>query len=158
MSDSEEQEVVSELRVPRPRLTVTQQVSYQLPDDPPKAFRCGFDRELSSGSGEEVYERTRLKATQDWQEVDFGFLKGKPLAYVAIQNREGLFTQTNPTEEEKIEVAKKVLDIGIYRSDVGAIEFTGVPPTECYSGWPSGRLYIRCRSGEARYSLFAVPE
>lgn len=150
-------EIVDRLAKPRNILTVVHQVSHLAQGFPTKAMDLAFDRELKVE--EEAYERNMCKVTEDWQEIDLGFLKGKPLSYVFVKNNEGTNLQVNPSPEEKEQIEKKILEVSFDAPWLPS--GTGVwliPPGECFGGYPSNdSVWIRCQSGEARYSLFAAP-
>jgi hypothetical protein len=154
-SSQEVAKLVDKVTRAKNRLTVVHQVNHVAQGFPGKTMVLAFDRELEVE--EEAYERNMCKATEEWQEIDLGFLKGKSLSYVFIRNNVGQNLQVNPSLEEKEKIAKKILEVVIGFKPLSLYSWL-VPPGECFGGCPSSRsVWVRCLSGEARYSLFVAP-
>lgn len=97
----------------RDRLTVVDKVYHQ-PMSGGEAFCCEttFDRWLDSD--ESVYSR-KIKVGSEWKRLHFGWFtdESKPVGMLVIRNDEGKHLQANLSQEEKTNLAKKMLEIGI---------------------------------------------
>lgn len=88
------------------RLTANISVHHEQSGEDPKSFLASFSAFLASD--EECYSRRR-KATEEWQQVDTGWLEGQ-VGYLLIQNLEGVGQrQRNPVKEEQQATAMKKL-------------------------------------------------
>ena len=84
---------------------------------------------------------------------------------LVVHNTEGKFLQVNPTDEEREEAARKVLEIcfAVPIHELGMAiktEFTWlVLPGESMRGYPSHpkELYIRSQLGVAKYTIHLLP-
>lgn len=134
------------------RLTVVEKVYHQvMGEGATDMVDNRFYRELKTE--EQVYQR-KLKATEEWQKLDCGWIT--ECGMLAIKNEEGLFHNTLPTPEERAEVATHVLELGI-----GAQEASWqVLPQESMRGCPMSlqSIYVRCRHGTAKFTLTLFPE
>lgn len=96
----------------RDRMTVVDKVYHQ-PMKGGDAFCCEttFDRWLNSE--ESVYSR-KMKVGNEWKKLHLGWFtdEGKPIGMLVIRNDEGKHLQVNLSDEEKTELAKKVLEVG----------------------------------------------
>lgn len=137
------------------RLTVVEMVYHRPYGEETLAVDTRFTRKVDSG--EQPYQRLCHKptnmATEEWKELDFGWLK-ESIGMIVIVNNEG-FYPLNPTEEEEKEVESRVIEIGYSEKDTWEI-----PPRESFRGTPSNPsgLRIRCRSGMAKYTLTVLPK
>lgn len=144
------------MALPRDRLTVCEQVYHRPADDEPQQFSSAFSRELEIS--EQAYRRNGV-ATDDWQPLDYGWLKS--VGMLVVHNREGEHLQINPTPEEKAAIAKRVLMVAWILNDT-CRGWWLIPPGESMRGYPdcadaAATLCVRARHQQARYTLFAVP-
>lgn len=144
------------------RITELHKVYFEPYGEQPILFESKGYRNLKTT--EQVYQR-KGKATPIWTPLDTGWLSGKPLGLLLLQNEEGKFRETIPTPEELLASSRKSIFIafgdesGNPPSDaVGAWE---VLPGNSFHGIPSdaSRVFLRCRSGVsvARFSLVLIP-
>lgn len=137
---------------PKDRLTVVETVYHRPFGQDPTAVETGFTRELKTA--EQVYTR-RLTATEDWQSLDCGWLES--CSSLSIENLAGKNLQVVPSEEERAEIAKQVIEIC-------PLGWDGFPwlvyPGESMRACPSmvTALRIRCLSGKAKFIVSLVPE
>ena len=122
----------------------------------------GFTRILETD--DQPYQR-RIEVDWGWHLVDLGWLDGG-CSMIVVQNREGIFTQVQPTQEERDEAARKIVELSFWEipakeSPRYKSETSGrwlIYPTECFRGSPSSsQLFLRCRHGKARCTITAFP-
>lgn len=137
------------------RLTVVQTVYHQLPGQQPKSYESRFDRELETH--EQPYER-HTSVEEEWQPLDVGWLKDVGVGMLVISNDEGNFNVVNPSKEEKEAVAKKILEISYEEIHYGNTWL--IYPRESMRACPTllMPLFIRCQSGNCKYTLQAFPK
>ena len=151
--NSTEEVIASPRPMFRDRLTVIDKVYHQ-----PKtgeAFCCESTFERWLDHEESVYSR-KMKAGEAWQLLKLGWFtdEEKTVGMLLIRNDEGSHRQTLPTDEEKAETAKKVLEVGVQ-----GISLFVIPPGESFRGVPSGQdVYVRCLGGDCSYTVFAFPK
>lgn len=93
----------------KPRITVLETLYHQgVLGEKPTTVECQFERKLESD--EQPYQR-RSKVGEDPQPLDVGWIE--EVGEIHIQNEEGRFLQRQPTDEEKVEIAKKILWLGL---------------------------------------------
>lgn len=129
------------------RITVVEMVYHRSSGEPPVCVESRFSRELETS--EQPYSR-RLKATEQWQSLDCGWLKDN-VGMILIVNSEGRFPQANPTGKEREAAAKKVLEVA-HRS-LGQKGSWLIPPGESMRASPSAPLdlVIRSQSGVTKF-------
>jgi hypothetical protein len=138
----------------RDRLTVVETVYHQAAEGFPSVAlgdATRFSRELDSD--EQPYERHRV-AGEKWEPLDCGWIDAAGM--LIIRNDEGHFA-VNPTPEQKAEVFnKRVIELS-FDGQNSAVQ---VPPTETCRFYPTDikQIYLRCREGKARYSIYLIPE
>ena len=143
------------------RLTVVGRVYHQQYGKSPSEIESRFDRELESR--EQVYTRC-LEATEGWQRLDCGWL-GR-VGMLVIRNEEGKLQGQNPTDAELERAARKVLEVTYSRGPLkGNRNDTNrlcwlIMPGESMRALPTHptKLYVRCQSGTAEYTVFLVPQ
>jgi hypothetical protein len=145
---------------PRDRITVVEQV-YHRPADggEPTVAETRFSRELASQ--EQPFER-RAKVGEDWQPLEHGWLESAGM--LLISNEEGRHLQVNPTDEERLSISRRVLEL-IYAMEDDELLVPQssctwlIPPGESMRAYPSdvSRLCVRCQSGVARFTLRLYP-
>lgn len=136
--------------ITRGRITTVSSVCYQWPGSNPIQFETRSYRWLEEDV--QPWER-RCKATEEWQPIELGWLDGHSVCMIGIINQEGRFPHRLPSEEQKAEAARKILEIGTPEL------FWRVHPGESFHGDPSSisNLKIRCQSGEAKFLFYAIP-
>lgn len=116
--------------------------------------------------------RKHIIATEEWQPLNLAWFAEHPqqIGTIVITNEEGQFKQTIPTEEERAEAAAKVIEIGTGRrnpyNELNYQSFAEVRPSgdtyslQSFSIDPvdATQLGIRCRKGQAKYSLTIFPK
>lgn len=139
-------------RKPEARIVVVESVYHQRFGEDPEEVQSRFSRALESN--EQLYKR-QLKATEEWQPLDCGWLRGN-VGMLVIANTEGQFLTPNPTDEEREALSKRVIEVAY-----GAgIKFSWlIPPGESMRGCPSsaGSLHVRCHSETATFTLYLFP-
>ncbi len=138
----------------KPRLTIVETVSYQPPNRQASQVSSGFSRDLETY--EQPYER-EMVATEEWQPLINEQCWVKECSLVHVTNEEGRYLQVNPSEEEQEATAAKVLEISFGTANL--LGHWEVRPGEAFRGTPSHpkALFIRCRSGEACFTLHVFP-
>ncbi len=133
------------------RETVVETVCHRVVGEEATSLETGYSRDLESD--EQVYER-RAVATEKWQPLDCGWLEGN-VGLLIIRNEGGKSPQVNPTEAEKEELAKRVIEIAYPVSGRWLI-----PPGASMRGYPidASNLAIRCQHSTAKYRLFLIPK
>lgn len=104
---------------------------------------------------EQPYTRKKISVGENWTPLDYGYLNGLPISMILIRNEEGKNLQTIPTEQEKLDLSLKALELAVegasegFRVEVGA-ELPFV--VRDFS-----LLRIRSLSGISRYSITVIP-
>lgn len=134
------------------RIVVVEKIYHQLQGEQPIGCEHQYSQELRTD--EQPYER-RCVATEEWQPLDCGWLEDVSMLHIV--NEEGQFKQVNPTDEERAEAAKKILEVGHYLPHECSDWL--ILPGQSMRGCPmtAGQLHIRCRSGKACYRLRFYP-
>ena len=92
---------------PKGEMTVVEQVYYQVSGGQPRLVESRFSRKLESD--EQPYER-HLKVGVEGAPLDCGWIE--KASQLVITNEEGRNLQVNPTDEEREELQRKVLELG----------------------------------------------
>lgn len=132
------------------------QCFHQQPGRPPTVFDCRSQRWLASP--EQPYER-RLQISGEWRPFPMvDWLEAEKIALLAIRNDEG-HLQVVPTEEEREDVARRILELGVVDSAGGIVAFARILPRECAHLEPLdiSRLYLRCQHQQARCTILLSP-
>ena len=150
MSEETAEQLVDVTEKVKDRITVVETVYHQQFNEPTFTIPSRFSRWLETK--EQPYQR-RCVATEEWQPLECGWID-KP-GMLIITNREGRFAQTLPTDEEKVEVDKKIIQLSYNQLKPEWL----IPPGESMRGCPGfvKFLYIRCQSGTAQYELYLLP-
>lgn len=141
---------------PKDSLTVVETVYHRAISGKITEVDSRFSRELETC--EQPYER-QLVATEEWQPLDFGWLKDNVGMFVLV-NEAGKDRTTKPTEEEKQELSEQWLQIMYSVIGTEGREGWIVPPGETMRGYPmnpSG-LYIRCHRSNAPFTIRVFPK
>lgn len=144
------------------RLTTVSVVYHQPLGEEPHSFLHKTSKPLTTD--EQAYTR-KLKVTQEWQPIDTGWLTS--LSLLLITNEEGKHT-TQPTEEEKLAISQRVLEVGINVEDGYPLSVACPGPTPVFligpgdsfsaSPYDCSSLYLRCQSGVAKVTVNAFPK
>jgi hypothetical protein len=144
----------------RARFTVVETVYFQPASAEPTQTGSRFCRWV--GTDEQPYKR-QTKVGESWVPLDAGWLKEAGMLVLA--NKEGEFFRVNPTEEERTETAKKIVEVGLYtgvskETGQSVIEpFARVHPAESTRFTPLDLsvIRLRCLSGDAKILLTLLP-
>lgn len=135
-----------------PRITVVEHIYYQAGNDQATQTSNTYSRELSDN--EQPYYR-KAKATGEKQSVDLGWIEKCGL--LSISNLEVLDSQTTPSQKERDELSRKILEVG-WR---GCAKSTClIPPGESMRFYPRdpSDLIVRSRYKTINYSVTAYPQ
>lgn len=137
------------------QITVVELVYHQVSsEEDATCSEARFSRQLTT-SGEYPYVR-HTKVNEEWQHLDLGWIVDVGCSMLLIENNEGYFKQTLPTENEKIEAKKKTIEL-CYSSNSPNCFL--VPPKESLRCCPShaDALMVRCQHGTAKYTITVFP-
>lgn len=134
------------------RLTVVEQVYYQAFGEDAYQITSQFSYSLESRD-EQVYSK-RNKVGESWEPIDLGWLDD--CSVLIIENNEGTFNQTVPTEFQTTEALKKILEVR-HKDDKHAWL---ILPTTSVRFHPSDakNLVIRSKFGTAKFTINAIPK
>jgi hypothetical protein len=133
-------------------LVVVETVYHQQGKYQPTCTESRFGRPLESK--DQPYVR-RLMATEEWQKLDFGWIKRPGM--LVIQNDEGQF-KLMPTEAQKREMAEKYLWLAHSDKDQWALPRWIILPRESFRGHPATQdLYIQANKGPIEFTLTVYP-
>lgn len=143
------------IRKPKDRVTVVEMVYHQMisTGSQPIAADVKFSRELETS--EQPYERNSptTVVTEEWTQVDTGWLE--TCSQLLILNEEGKHLQTNPSEEQKQETKEKIIEVTLAGDIAHCLIYPGeslrVTPVDLKS------VFLRCRKGSARYTIWVFP-
>lgn len=107
---------------------------------------------------EDVYTR-RVTVRESWEELDLGHLPADQVGLVIVENLEGRFPANNPTEEERKEAAKKIIEVSTGDGNGGAFLCFPAPISLPFVGYPqdASRIALRCPVGVARCRVHVFP-
>lgn len=162
------------------KIGVVESVYYRYSGAPACDSTSRFVRLITSD--EQVYDR-KLTIGEQWVKLDTGWLADK-VGLLKIENLEGqgLWTRSNPTNEQLEELRQKIIEVGIIpptetedKKPMKVLTFLEeeeilkpmdqpipmfyIPPTESMRGTPvqASRLWLRCCKGKAKIRVFALP-
>jgi hypothetical protein len=135
------------------QLTVVEQVYFQQVGDQPAQFGAQWSRRIATD--EQPYQR-RMKVGPEWKPIDRGWITNCEL--LLIENNEGRFTQTNPSDEERKAAASKVVEVGLLMPIGAVMAFARIKPGESCRFQPCDLdfIMIRCRQ-EASITITLIP-
>lgn len=139
--------------VERNRLTAVLAVHHEQSQEQPKSFNLNYVSMLTTDH--EAYSR-RCSCSEEWTALDWGWIPAADVGFLLIEALEGKGLQVHPTEEEKAESAKRVMEIGYVTSLQDAWP---IPPAGFFFV-PVERakdLRIRCRHQATRYRIHVIP-
>lgn len=156
MSDAPQSVLVPVLNpppIPKGRLTVVEMVYVQAPDSGPVAIESRYGVWIESD--EQTYTR-RLTVGPEWQALDLGWLRDKPIALLHLSNEGNGRAFVTPTAEESAALAEQIVEVTATRqyvplSYLSPGESLRMPPPDSFE-W-----YVRCRNGKAKCVLNLVP-
>ena len=107
----------------------------------------------------------RSRIGEAWVPIETGWLDGQ-CSMLHIENKEGRFTQVQPTEEQRAEAMARVVEIGtlIDMSPIGQGQVLGaeilVRPLESCRFEPTSvsSLRLRCCQGQAKVTITVFPK
>jgi hypothetical protein len=142
----------------RCRLSVVEYVYHQQPGQQPRAVEHRFCRDLQSD--EQTYTRV-FQATEEWSPLDTGFL-GSNVGHLSLVNEEGRQSSASLSPEEKLDLAKRVVEVGLFINYLGGHHihsFCVVRPGESIRLTPTniGEYRACCLAGKARCTLTLIP-
>jgi hypothetical protein len=136
------------------RLTVVMTVHHEQPNEQPRSFPLSFCDLLQVS--QESYSR-RMRATEEWMPLDFGWVHPEDVGFLIIDNIEGRGLSIQPTPEEKMATASHVIEL----AHVSSLEdYWEIPPRLFFFN-PVKRpsdLRIRCRHEVAQYRITVIPK
>ena len=136
------------------RLTVLLTAHHEQAGEQPRTFPLTFSDLLETT--QESYSR-RMRATEEWTSLDFGWIHSSEVGYIIIDNIEGRGLSIQPTPEEKALTASRVIELAYVDSPQ---DYWPIPPRLFFFGQvvrPSD-LRIRCQNGTASYRINAIPK
>jgi hypothetical protein len=151
------EEPLPQLVPARGHFTVVEQVHYQpVGEQAMTVFGDGHRYSHEVDEDEQPYER-HLTATEEWKPLDMGWISR--CGQLLLRNDEGNRYLVNPTEQEKAETAKKVIEVAFLHG-YDERDALLVPPRESMRVYPkdASRLIVRCQKGKAHYTLALLPE
>lgn len=142
------------MREKQTRLVVIGTVYHQRHDQPPTAVAESYCHWLESDRLADLQE---LEVGGEWQPLDCARV-GHP-SLVVLLNLEGRQPQVVLTEEEKVLLAGKVVEVGFSTSPDSINYGVSVRPGESQRLSPAEgcRLFLRCRGGTARVVVHLFP-
>ncbi len=99
------QDVMQQAIDPRDKFTLSIAAMFEHPGDAPDQF--ALTKQSYSESGEQLFKR-RL-TIEEVRTLDIGWIAPEQVGMLAIQNLEGIGLQVNQSEEEKCNLAERVL-------------------------------------------------
>jgi hypothetical protein len=129
-------------------------VYHQIAGEQPMSVEVRSRRTLNTD--EQPYQR-KLTVGPEWQKLDTGWIVNPSV--LVVSNEEGTRIFTNPTEDQRTELAAKEVRVGI-KMGGSVVAISRIPPGESVRNIPveAGNLWIRCCHGSARVIVTAFPE
>lgn len=136
-----------------PRITVVGTVYYQPAFGDPSSVHVRYS--VLGTEDEQVYTRD-LKVGEDWQPIDYGWVKRPGMVLVGNARVE---LNVKPTEEQRKELDARVLQLGIAGGCEDVYPFQDVPPGTSYPVTPPdfSLLRVRCLKGTVRFTVHVIP-
>lgn len=153
------------------RLTVVEHVYHEPTDSEGTDYTRSYQRVLKTD--EVPFTRPRFITHRDWQPLETGWVRGAGHLY--ILNDEQPSFQKMPSPEERAEVGRKIIEVGVlpmvkddkrrtmHSAPAPVPDITPcwlIPPGETLRATPAdvARLYLRCPAGPARCTIVVIPE
>lgn len=135
------------------RFTVHSLFHHEKTGEKPFSMEGGFSAEVQTD--EESFSR-KFRATEEFQPLNFGWLAPQQAGLVVIRNVEGEGLLLIPSEDEKAQIAKRVIEVAIEGAEPCVFPIAPKQFHPFYCTDPS-KLRIRCQCGSAEYRIFVVP-
>lgn len=143
---------------PPNRITVVEHVYYEDRQGGAPIIPAGKPYSTTVESDELPFQR-KLKAGSEWQGMP-GVIEwlGGSVGLLKIENVEGENLQVTPTEEEKADIASRIIDVGV-KTETGVQPFGEVRPGESLriNVHLDALILVRCRIKTAKYWIHAFP-
>jgi len=135
------------------RLTLVSTLYHQSFGSPAVSVDSRFTRALRSG--EQLWKRD-FRIGDSWTALETGWVGSRP-AHLLLLNHEGQHLQVNPTEEEKADIAKRIIEVTW--SGSGSPQWL-VFPGESMRGecCDPSQVFVRSRHGSVQVTLYLIPE
>lgn len=133
------------------RLTILVQIRHEhLGTDP---LSIDSSQVFLTGNEEEPYTR-RIKVTEKWTSLDYDWLNEIGVSIIILENLEGKHLLIQPTKEEKDAIKERVVEVSYTKnSDEADLLIPGGLIIKTPAD--AKRVWVRCRSGEAKCKLIA---
>lgn len=133
------------------RITVVESIYHQEFGYAASSVQARYSRELESDS--QPYGPRRMTAMEGWTLLDTGWIDEAGL--IVIENLEGKIPSIIPSENDKEELAKKILCVS-YGQDPGWL----ILPGETMKAMPQDleKLGIRSLFGNTKFNLYVCPK
>lgn len=133
------------------RLTVNFALNHEHIGEQPRTIEVRYSDLLETV--EEPYTR-RQQANTGWQSLDLGWVE--EVGSIVIENSAGGYSPVNISEEQKKEISKKVLEVGISSC---SLPLFAIPPQRYFFGSPihPDKLVVRCPAGKCEYRITVIP-
>ena len=147
---------------PPSRLVIVEETYYQCRGEEPFQLTSRYVRHLDTE--EQPYQR-KITVTEEWQELDYGWVEDISLVYIV--NEEGRNRRTVPSAEELEESARKVVEATIGTHLVFSPEKVDgeppvflIPPGEAFKAYPAGNtgIYVRSQLGNTNCTITILPK
>lgn len=136
----------------RNRITCVLQLYHEQDGEQPDGVRLAFV--APSKYNVQRYQR-RMKIDEADNPLDIGWFKPHEVGSILIENLEGKGLQVQPTDEEREDIARRIIDV----REAGGTSSWLVPPGGFFLGCPSSaeKVLIRCQHGSAKIGLSIYP-
>lgn len=108
---------------------------------------------------EDTYRRD-IKVSEDWTNLDMGWI-GNP-SFLILQNLAGEGLATIPTPEKRRDIDSKIIEVGINTDyeNSPVISMISILPREIAAFTPSNsnNIYVRCINGETKLRVNTFPK
>lgn len=143
------------LRPPeRDRLTMVLSLHHEQPGNDTHSVesRCW---KLLDNPADQERQTKRIKVDENWSALWLGDLEPDQVGYIVVENNEGRFLQVNPTDEERLDISKRVVEIGL----AGVATLLVLPgfPQQLYPQHVEG-IRLRCQHGVAKCRVTIFPK
>jgi hypothetical protein len=136
------------------RLTMVLQMHHEHYGDNPHSVEARAWRLLGSTEVESWSKRVTVK--DEWMPLPLGWVEESEVGYIVLENLEGKATLVIPSQEEKDELAKRIVQIGHPDNVVNIEVHPGFPqqllPTS------ASKLMVRCLSQSASCRIHVFPK
>ncbi len=136
----------------RNRITCVLQLYHEQDGEQPDGIRLAFV--AASKYNVQRYQR-RMKIDSTDNPLDIGWFKPHEVGSILIENLEGKGLQVQPTDEEREDIARRIIEV---RQD-GETSSWLVPPGGFILGNPSdpSKVRLSCQHGSAKIGLSIYP-